>query len=283
MLIVQITDLHLGFEAGNPEELNQRRLERTIDAVLALDVAPDLLLATGDLADKGAPEAYARLRAQLNRLPCPACVLPGNHDRRAAFIEGLSPPTDENGFVQYTVEDLPVRIVVLDTLEEGRHGGAYCEARAAWLEARLSEAPQRPTLIALHHPPADTGIPWMGARDGEPWTERLRAVVSRHRQVQALVAGHMHRTIATPFAGSILLVAPPTAPTLTLTLKPEDYELADDRPLVDLGPPGFAVHQWLGGRFVSHFEIVCERKVLARDSGPMHEFVRHLGEERGEV
>jgi hypothetical protein len=31
--------------------------------------------------------------------------------------------------------------VLLDTFEPGRHGGAFCEARQAWLTAALDEAP----------------------------------------------------------------------------------------------------------------------------------------------
>ena len=48
MLIAQITDLHLGFTPGNPRDMNQLRLEKTIAAICALDVTPDLVLATGD-------------------------------------------------------------------------------------------------------------------------------------------------------------------------------------------------------------------------------------------
>lgn len=52
-----------------------------------------------------------------------------------------------DGFVQHAIEDWPLRILILGTLEEGRHGGGFCEVRARWLAERLSEAPERPTLI----------------------------------------------------------------------------------------------------------------------------------------
>src|SRR3546814_7660429 len=41
----------------------------------------------------------------------------------------------------------------LDTFEQGRHGGAFCERRAAWLAAQLSAHRTTPTLIFMHHPP----------------------------------------------------------------------------------------------------------------------------------
>ncbi len=33
LLIAQITDLHLGFDQGNPDEFNRRRLDRTLRAL----------------------------------------------------------------------------------------------------------------------------------------------------------------------------------------------------------------------------------------------------------
>src|SRR3546814_6377909 len=41
----------------------------------------------------------------------------------------------------------PLRFIILDTLEEGRHGGAFCDVRARWLADRVAEALDRPTVI----------------------------------------------------------------------------------------------------------------------------------------
>ena len=73
----------------------------------------------------------------------------------------------------------------------------------------------------------------------------------------------MHRPIATPFAGATLIVAPSVAPDLVLTLKAMNLAREDGRPLIELGQPAFALHQWRDGRFLTHFEWVAERKVLA--------------------
>ena len=40
MLIAQITDIHLGFEADNPLELNRRRLDHVISVLQAMTPAP---------------------------------------------------------------------------------------------------------------------------------------------------------------------------------------------------------------------------------------------------
>ena len=100
------------------------------------------MIATGDLVEGGKPEEYARLRRLLAPLAMPVHLIPGNHDARdalrAAFADhAYLPPT---GFLQYTVEDLPVRLIALDTLVEGKGHGALC-ARAA----RLARGAARPT------------------------------------------------------------------------------------------------------------------------------------------
>ena len=80
-------------------------------------------------------------------LPFPVWPAMGNHDSRDALPRRYSRDTPvADGFIQYAIEDFPVRILVLDTLEVGRHGGGFCEVRAAWLEraARRGAGPADP-------------------------------------------------------------------------------------------------------------------------------------------
>ena len=104
----------------------------------------------------------------------------------AARPSSTSSPRSEivDGFIQYAIEGFPVRILVLDTLEVGRHGGGFCEVRAAWLRARLDEAPDRPTLIVLHHPPIATGISWMTENPDADWI----ATAARRRSRAATIS-----------------------------------------------------------------------------------------------
>lgn len=279
MLIAQLTDIHLGFEPGNPDELNARRLDQAIAAVLAHE--PDLVLATGDLTEHGDPDSYARLRKAFAAMPVPVLPCLGNHDLREAFRAAFPEAPVEGGFVQYVHDDPRLRIVVLDTLEEGRHGGSFCEARAAWLEARLSEAPDRPVLLVLHHPPIRTGIDWMTIAPNEPWAERLAEVVSRHPQVVGAVCGHIHRAIVTSWAGTTLTVCPSTAPQVTLNLTDMDPDHPDGRPLIVAEPPAFGLHLWRDGRLVSHLARAEDAEVLASYTDKVQPFIRRLFDERG--
>ena len=281
MLVAQITDLHLGFDPGNPDEYNRQRLDQSLRTLAAMTPRPDLLLVTGDIADNGDDrDSYERFREATADLPFRVCPAMGNHDNRAIFREVFPDTADVDGYIQYVVEDFPVRIIVLDTLEVGRHGGGFCETRAAWLEARLDEAPDRPTLIALHHPPIDTGIAWLTENPRSEWIARLRAVIEGRNNIVAMISGHVHRSIVTTWAGTRLIVCSSTAPQVALDLRPIDPENPDDRPMIVAEPPVYALHRWDGRLLVSHFGVAEDRELLASYSPQLQPLVRMLAEEK---
>jgi 3',5'-cyclic AMP phosphodiesterase CpdA len=244
---------------------------------------PDLLLATGDLADAGDDSAsYARLKDALADLPFPVYFALGNHDGRDAFRANFPEAAMPDGFLQYAIEDHDLRILVLDTLEEGRHGGNFCETRAAWLRERLAEAPERPTLIVLHHPPIASGLSWMTEDAEAPWVKRLEAIVSAQSNIVAMIAGHLHRPVVTSWAGTTLAICPSTAPQVALDLAAIDPEAPDGRPMIVADPPWFALHLWDGRSLVSHFDTAGEHVVLAHYGPELQPLVRMLAAEKAE-
>lgn len=283
MLVAQVTDLHIGFDRGNIHELNVRRLNLVIDQLNAMRPKPSLLLVTGDMVDNGDDDdAYQHMRALVARWDGPLAWAVGNHDDRATFLRHFPEvATDANGFVQYEFDHGGVRFVVLDTLDAGRHGGMVCELRANWLKARLAERTEVPTLLVLHHPPVDTGIDWMSALSCEAWVQRLEAVVSPARQVIGMIAGHVHRPIATSFAGKLLSVCASTAPTLALDLEDIDEHHPDGRPLILGESPAYALHYWNGERLLTHFDTAGPRHVLASYSSNVQPMIRDFLKERG--
>ncbi len=284
MLVAQITDLHLGFDPGNPDELNRQRLDRTVTLLREMVPQPDLLLVTGDIADNGDDaESYQRFKEALADLPFPFYPAMGNHDSRAAYLECFPEVPTVDGFLQYAIEDLPVRILVLDTLEVGRHGGGFCEIRAGWLRARLAEAPDRPTLIVLHHPPIATGMSWMTENPDAAWVQRLRAIVEANPNIVAMVSGHLHRPIVTRWAGTTLAVCPAIAPQVALDLEPMDVDAPDGRPMIVADHPWIALHYWNGRELISHFDTVEEHEVLARYIPKRQGLIRMLRKERAEA
>ena len=283
MLIAQITDLHIGFDRDNPHELNVRRLNLVIDELNEMSPRPEMLLITGDLVENGDDtDAYRHVHALVGRWQGPKVWLVGNHDARANFRHELPDvPADENGFVQYEIEQGGVRWIVLDTLDEGRHGGMICERRAWWLAERLQEKQDVPTVILLHHPPVDTGIEWMSALPTEQWVKRLEAIVRPAGQVICLIAGHVHRPIATSFAGKPLIVSPSTAPQVALDLDAIDPQHPDGRALIIADAPGYSLHYWDGQTLLTHFEIAGPRNVLASYNSNLQPMMRAFLTERG--
>jgi 3',5'-cyclic-AMP phosphodiesterase len=254
MLIAQISDMHVKADG----ELLYRRidtagyLERAVTHVNALDPRPDLVIATGDLVEGGKPEEYARLKRLLAPLAMPVHLIPGNHDARDALREVFPDHAylPRTGFLQYTIEDQPVRLIALDTLVPGKGYGALCAERLDWLEARLAES-DRPTILFMHHPPFDCGIDAFDGMKLNEGGEQLSALVRRHDNVERVMCGHVHRPIQVRWAGTMASIAPSTAHQATL-------DLHDKAPLsMTMEPPGLALHLWRPGiGLVTHVSYI---------------------------
>ncbi len=279
MLIAQVTDIHLGFQPDDPAELNRKRLDDVVATLLALNPQPDVLLATGDLTEYGTVASYETLKSVCDALPFPVLPALGNHDDRANFYRVFSDAPISGGHLQYSYDAGPLRILVLDTLEEGRHGGGFDAIRAAWLDARLSES-DKPTIIVLHHPPIETGNGWMTEDLDAPWVELLRSVVERHSHIIRLVTGHLHRAIVTGWGGTTLAVCPSSAPQVAIDFRDLDPEHPDGRDMIVAEGPGFALHYWTGRDLITHFGTGGDHPVLARYNARMQPTVRHIISER---
>lgn len=262
MLIAQITDLHLrprGMPAYRVSETN-KFAERAIDMIAALAPRPDVVLITGDMTDCGLIEEYELLRGLLARLPMPVFMVPGNHDRRdnlkRVFADWPTIAGDPD-FVQFAVDDFPVRLIGLDTLVEGESAGKLCARRLDFLERALGVDPGKPAVIFLHHPPYDCGILHMDRirlLDGD---RRLADIVRAHGGVERILCGHHHRAIAALFGGTIASVAPSVAHQVAFDLR-EEHEGA-----LVLEPPAFQLHRYTPG-----FGIVSHTVYVERFDGP---------------
>lgn len=282
MLIAQLTDLHIGFDLENPDELNFHRVAAAIDYVKGLSVVPDRLFLTGDLTDHGDVASYERLKGLVDGCGFPVHLCVGNHDDRAAMKQVFPDLPVEDGFVQYVIDEPEVRIIVLDTLDPGHHGGAFGHRRAGWLKARLAEVPGKPVLIVLHHPPIETGIPWMTAHQTEPWVVMLDKAIGDRPDV-TMISGHIHRSITTRWHGRMLAVAPSTAPQVALEMAPIDPQRPDERPMIVAEQPGVALHLWTGEGFVTHHAQVGAPDVLARYDRRLQPLVQALAEEHDTI
>ena len=240
MLIIQISDLHIRAARAllNGRYDSAGNLERCIAAINELPRQPDLLIATGDLVQFGATAEYACLREIIGELGAPLLLLPGNHDNReklrAAFPrhDYLMQYDEDCRFVH---DEFKLRIIGLDTVIENEIEGAVGAKQLGWLDDQLAAAPERPTLIAMHHPPF-TGMIDFGNKPPCADGPALAAVLSQHPQVRKVISGHLHRAIATGFGGKQASVAPSTAVSFGIPFFP-------DTPFYRTGEPvGFQIH-----------------------------------------
>lgn len=254
MLLCQISDLHIKANGrlayGVVDTVGM--LERCVQRIQALPQQPDVVIATGDLVDLGTAAEYGLLRELLSPLSQPVYLLPGNHDERQALRASFPDHrylTQCEPFIQWSVDDYPVRLVGIDTVLPGSGSGKLCSQRLSWLDQTLSAAPKQPTVIAMHHPPFVTGIGHMD-RLGLDGIAGLSEVVGRHPHVERVIAGHLHRSITVRFAGTVVSVSPSPAHQVALDLSPD----AADQFVME--PPAFQLHWWNGSQLVTHTAFV---------------------------
>ena len=210
MLLAHLSDLHVSHPDNAVAAFSNGAVAvaAAVAHLNALAQPPDVVLITGDLVDEGTAGEYELLADLLAPLTARVVLLTGNHDEpdvlRSVFTDAVVPATRPAHFV---VDDLPVRIVAVDTTIDGRHDGELPAEELAWLDAMLDADPDRPTIVAMHHPPFVTGMWWMdyGGLDAAP---AMRAIVDRHPQVAAVLAGHVHRAIHTTWGATLVASAP---------------------------------------------------------------------------
>jgi Icc protein len=241
MLIAQLTDPHIRAKGERAYGLvdTAAHLAAAVDFIATRLPTLDALMITGDLVDFGKAEEYEHFLELTARLSGLVLPIPGNHDEREnlarAFRGRLALPT--SGHLSYVRDLGALRLVMMDSTVPGKPHGLMCAERLHWLETALSAAARRPTIVALHHPPFETGIRHMDVQNCHN-AEALAAVLSRHPQVLATVAGHVHRTVMTNFAGRPASIAPSPAHAVSLALAP------DAPPTFHLEPPGLHLHRW---------------------------------------
>jgi 3',5'-cyclic AMP phosphodiesterase CpdA len=274
LTIAQITDLHVTTGHDPLNQLrNEQRLRQVLRAIQELQPRPVAIMASGDLADHGEAAEYAALKTILSEVEIPIYYAVGNHDRRDTFMEAFGGPgaqRDDNGFIQYVVDFDGLRMVVCDTLEEGKHGAGFCDKRAAWLAATLDAEPDRPTIVVLHHPPIVSGVKWMDPQPDALWIGQLADVVRGREQIRVMLCGHVHRAFHGLLAGQVVTTAPATSIQVTLNLTPVDMHKPDGREILVDEPPGYVLVMADEGQVTTH---IC----VAGDFAPAVAYTRPFG------
>lgn len=269
MIIAQLSDFHIvehgkllrgpvrGAAADAERVLRQfdpaQYLKRAVTTVNRLTPKPDIVVITGDLVDSGNVSEYEYVRSLLGPLSMPIFVVAGNHDAREPLrqVFGQDGYLPALGELQYVVDDYPLRLIALDTLVEGEAHGSLSAGQLAWLDASLAAQPDRRTVIMMHHPPFTTGITSMD-RYGLVNAGALAEIIARHRHIERILCGHLHRAIDRRFAGTIAGTAPSIAHQIRIDLMP------GARMSFNFEPPGYQLHVLQDDGLVTHTAVLGE-------------------------
>ena len=242
MLIAQISDSHI----AGPGKMTfgiapmAENLALCISHINHLDPTPDLVLVTGDIANDGLLEETERAASILEKLRIPYYVIPGNHDDRShlwTVFGGKACPQRFEGFINYVIEGHDLRLIAIDSTVPGAPRGEICEARAAWLEARLSEKKDQPAIIFMHHPPVKFGVAETDI-DGFVGAQRLGGIVENYPSIERVMCGHIHLPAHARWRGTLVSTAPSMGMQLALDLtikRPSAFVLE---------APGYQLHNW---------------------------------------
>jgi 3',5'-cyclic AMP phosphodiesterase CpdA len=191
-----VSDLHFGARNG----LDDPALERAITE-LHSRVAPDLVIASGDLTHRNRRSEHETAAAYLRALGGELLVIPGNHD-----IPPFPPARFTRTWREFNLEwkttkpthvSPTLHVIGLNSVRAlGYQRGRVPEGDLLHAEAALAEAgPAAFCIVAIHHQLA-----------GAPWRSRKLALISRNRVLarladagaELIVGGHIHQaTVAT--------------------------------------------------------------------------------------
>lgn len=263
VLIAQISDLHI----KPPGSLAYGRVDtaaalaRCVAALNAFRPKPDFVVIAGDLADTPVAEEYQHLQRLLAPLQLPFAGIPGNHDSRelmrAAFPSAAY--ASPSGPLNQRIEIGGLDLLLLDSSVHAKPHGQLDAPTLQWLDATLAAAPERTALVFLHHPPFLTGIGHMDRQNLRNAAD-LAAIVKRHKRVQRIATGHVHRATLATFAGVATTICP--APNHAV-----DLDLAEQRePSFRVEPPAFHLHVWWPGEGFGN--VVTHQVPIGESDGP---------------
>ncbi len=190
--LIQVSDLHVGAHDAGFEEVAP-----AVRALVA-ELAPELVLATGDLSHRNRPGQHERAAAFLRSLEAPVLAVPGNHDLPALPPARVARPF--RAFLAEWPETEPVyvserlAICALCSVrpwkyQRGALGAAQLERTTGVLAAAPAGALR---VVALHH--HLLGAPWRTGKRSVPARSRVLAALAA-AGADLVVSGHTHQSV----------------------------------------------------------------------------------------
>lgn len=267
MRIIQMSDFHLRadgklsfFKVDTEHQVNS-----LIQHMLGLQEyeLPEFFVISGDVSEGADIDGYRLVKKNLDKLPRPAYVLPGNHDERDLMLEifdkELPVKDDIRPYLCYTIENPDLRTIVVDTAEEGKHWGGLSDRVAEWLDAEIKKDLKTPTIVFSHHPPFKTGLPAMD--EGFANADRYAEILGQHPNL-VLRLGHLHTPVFTTWRGIQCAVCPSTSMQMEVDFREKDGPYVSEAEAADdfkgggdrffVANPAYMIHNLVDDRINTH-------------------------------
>jgi 3',5'-cyclic-AMP phosphodiesterase len=210
---VQLSDTHVPADGYLFDRVDAcARVQACFEMIAAAGCFPEVLVLSGDVADTGDAQAYARLRpvidAGLRRLGAKLLVVPGNHDDVGLLRAHLLGQEPETGALDAVVRAGGLRVIGVDSSVPGEVYGELDDAQLHALAVELAEPADLGTILVVHHPPIWSTTPMsqlVALREPERLAEAIRGT-----DVRLVLSGHTHRVSGGTVAGIPVWVSPST-------------------------------------------------------------------------
>ncbi|ADB37242.1 metallophosphoesterase family protein [Spirosoma linguale] len=206
MRIAFLTDMHLGAEGELPEGVDVRQNFLKALAFLT-ELKPSCLVLGGDFCiSVGDSSIYQWVKKQVDELPFPYYVIPGNHDDPTMLAEVFNKMHDLHGGELYYALSLEGR----PTLFLDSSKGAFSDQQWTWFRDYLSALRDNNIVVFMHHPPLPADVQFMDRkypfRQSEEFIELVRDLPCH----VTVICGHYHVEKVVQRGNLLVLLSPST-------------------------------------------------------------------------
>jgi len=222
MIIAQISDTHIALDTPDSDR-RLRDFEQTIADINRLEPAPDVIIHTGDIVHNGRQDEYAEAFAILGNADAPVYAMVGNKDNRTNFHDAFATSdylATDSEFIDYVIDDYPVRLIALDTLNPSSNKGDFCPERVSNFIDLIDAETTKPIAVFTHHPPFEVPVgPDPFHFETPDAMSNLRRAMQHSGRVIAVFSGHVHRAAE----GHVENIPATVMPCIATTLRKGEY------------------------------------------------------------
>lgn len=264
LTFLHISDTHI---SGDPEyhppwipeyvPHPNRGAESLLAAIDQLPFEIDFILHTGDVCADPHEADYHCAHELLSQFRQPVFMLPGNHDS-ADYMQAILHDGAKLQVLRDTqLEVKGFRLITLDTNGPGDvHAPTLRDEQIDFFADALGAAGDQPTIVAMHHSPIETGVPWLDDHMRIQNGDRVQRILRAHRdKLVGVFHGHIHQQTASLGDGVLYICCPSTWSNLS------GYPGLGDGVADPLTPGGFNLVMIRDGRsFVRRYNLPLLRR-----------------------